>query len=180
MKLILLPLDEKKNVLQIVTAFEFKNRAEKNTFAAHGKCSRAELLETAPVRGKFKGHLHVSGKPWEGPERGGILDSLFYGESKNVREDPGDHISSHSPRGPAVCWRRAPEGERSVNNWGGSVPCLLCGGITVTLFLETAPEVKEAMPVGPPISTLSTNRSQTESWSLAISVDTAKIGWSQV
>lgn len=34
MKLVLLLLDEVKNVLQIVTAFELKNRAEKNTFAA--------------------------------------------------------------------------------------------------------------------------------------------------
>lgn len=46
----LLPLDEKKSVLQIVIAFEFKNRAEKNTFAAHGESSRADLLETAAVR----------------------------------------------------------------------------------------------------------------------------------
>lgn len=98
--------------MRIVTAFEFKHRAEKNTFTAPGKGSRAELLETAAVRGKFKGHLHVSGKLWEGPERGGILDSLFDGESKNVREDPGDLMSSHSLGGlrSAGCWPQEVKG----------------------------------------------------------------------
>lgn len=45
----------------------------------------------------------------------------------------------------AGCW--PPGGERSVNNCDCSVPCLVFWGITVTLFLETAPEVEEALSV---------------------------------
>lgn len=43
-----------------------------------------------------------------------------------------------------------------------------------------SPRSERGYVCGTPISTLSTNRSQTESWSLAISVDTAKIGRSQI
>lgn len=45
----------------------------------------------------------------------------------------------------AGCW--PPGGERSVNNCDCSVPCLVFWGITGTLFLETAPEVTEALSV---------------------------------
>lgn len=171
---------KKKHVLHIGVAFEFKNRAKKNTFTALGKSSRADLLETAAARGKFRGHLQVSGKPWEGPERGGILDSLFYGESKNVREDPGDHISSHSPWGPRSLLAAGPREVKGQWTTGMALPMPAVERYYSHFIFGNSLRVKEAMPVGPPISILSTNRSRTESWSLAMSVDRAKIGWSQM
>lgn len=38
---------QKKNVLQIFVAFEFKNRAEKDTSEAHRQSSKAEMLENS-------------------------------------------------------------------------------------------------------------------------------------
>lgn len=46
-----LPVNEKKMFI----AFEFKNRAEKDTFEAHGKSSKAELLGNSSCERKVQG-----------------------------------------------------------------------------------------------------------------------------
>lgn len=96
----------------------------------------------------------MSPVPSEGPRRGwrevASWGSLFYGESKNVRERTLGTTFHHTAfSSPAVCWLLA------TRRWKASEQLwLLCPvpgvlGITVTLFLETAPEVEEALPVGP-------------------------------
>lgn len=104
----LLPLDEKKVFCRLLQLLNLKTEPRRILSQPTGKVPERTCWKQQ-LWGKFKGHLHVSGKPWEGSERGGILDSLLYGESKNVREDPGDHISSHSSRGPCGLLAAGPQ-----------------------------------------------------------------------
>lgn len=47
-------------------AFGFKDRTKKRIFSkAMGQVPKKSCQQTAAVRGKFKGHLHVSSVPWK-------------------------------------------------------------------------------------------------------------------
>lgn len=153
-EIIFLPLNEKKNVLQIFIAFELKNKADENIFKAHGKSYKVKLLGNSSHERKVQGPsvchqcplkaLGGAGERWH-PEIVYFKVSLKMSE----RGPWGPHFITQ-PSGAlrsAGCW--PPGGERSVNNCDCSVPCPVFWGITVPLFLETAPEVEEALPVGP-------------------------------
>lgn len=142
-----------KKWFAIFLAFEFKNRTEEDTFEAHGKSSKAELLGNSSCERKVQGPsvchqcplkaLGGAGGRWH-PEAVYFMVSLKMSERGPWRPH---FITALS--GPAVCWLLATRRWKASEQLWLLWPVPGVWGITVTLFLETAPEVEEALPVGP-------------------------------
>ena len=165
-------------------AFKFKNRREKDTFEAHGKSSKAEPLGNSSCERKVQGPsachqcplkaLGGAGGRWH-PGAVYFMVSL-----KCQREDPGDHISSYSLQQP---YSLLASGHQEVEGQWTTVAALSrawCFGYYSNFIFGNSPRSGRGFACGTLISSFSTSRSQTGSWSLAIQVDPAKIGWSQI
>lgn len=118
-----------------------KNRAEKDTFEAYGKSSKARKLQ---LREESSRAICMSPVPSESPGRCwkevASWDRLLYGEYKNVGEDPEDHISSHSLQGP---YSLLAGGHQEVEGQWTTVTALSCAcwfGVSQQLYFWKQPQ----------------------------------------
>lgn len=161
---------EKKKVWQIFIAFAFKTRAEKDTFEARRQSSKAELLGNSNWGRKVQGPSvchQCSLKALGGVGGKWHPEAVYFMVSLKILERTMRTTFHHTAfRGPAVYWPVA------TRRWKASEQLwFLCPndlGYHSNLIFGNSPRIGRPFACGTLISTLSTNRSQTESWSLAI------------